>query len=144
MSKPEANPKKYIEKYVGYGIYETRRGVPLLATLNFVVMSSTKPTDSASLRQPPSLPTSPLSKRPKIMTTDDSEPSDGLAVPPLSVSPPLLIKKVSPTARTPTRGSPFSAGYDLYASEASKIPPRGRGLVGTGLQMAISAGCCEC
>ena len=62
---------------------------------------------------------------------------------PLSASPPLLIKKISPIARTPTRGSTFAAGYDLYASEAAKIPARGRGLVGTGLQMAISEGCCK-
>ena len=29
-------------------------------------------------------------------------------------SPPLLIKKLSGKARTPTRGSAFAAGYDLY------------------------------
>ena len=64
-------------------------------------------------------------------------------VAPLSASPPLLIKKISPSARTPTRGSVYAAGYDLYASEATVIPARGRKLVSTGLQMAVVEGCCE-
>jgi len=72
------------------------------------------------------------------MSTTDSKPPTTPAIPPS-----LLIKKISPTARTPTRGSAFAAGYDLYASEAATIAARGKGLVGTGLQMAISAGCCE-
>ena len=65
------------------------------------------------------------------------------AVAPISASPPLLIKKISPNATTPTRGSALAAGYDLYASEAVTIPARGRKLVGTGLQMAVVEGCCK-
>ena len=33
----------------------------------------------------------------------------------LTDAPPLLIKKLGESARTPTRGSAFAAGYDLYA-----------------------------
>ena len=65
------------------------------------------------------------------------------AIAPSSASPPLLIKKISPNATTPTRGSAFAAGYDLYASEAVTIPAKGKELVGTGLQMAVVEGCCE-
>lgn len=64
------------------------------------------------------------------------------AVPKLSDSPPLLIKKLSPTARLPTRGSAFAAGYDLYASKATTIVARGKGLVDTDISMAVPAGTC--
>lgn len=74
-----------------------------------------------------------------IMSNETAVP----AVAPVSASPPLLIKKISPNATTPTRGSAFAAGYDLYASEAVTIPARGRKLVGTGLQMAVVEGCCK-
>ncbi len=53
-------------------------------------------------------------------------------------------------ARVPQRGSPRSAGYDVYASEAVTIPATslgedgavrvGRGLVATGLAVAIPDG----
>ena len=99
-------------------------------------------TPSPSLppsHQAPSLPNSPFAKRPKIMSKETAVP----AVAPISASPPLLIRKISPNATTPTRGSAFAAGYDLYASEAVTIPARGRKLVGTGLQMAVVEGCCK-
>ena len=41
----------------------------------------------------------------------DDESSAAVAVPPASH---LLIKRLSDKARLPTRGSPYSAGYDLY------------------------------
>ena len=41
----------------------------------------------------------------------DEESSAAVAVPPASH---LLIKRLSDKARLPTRGSPYSAGYDLY------------------------------
>lgn len=102
-------------------------------------MSSTPPTLSTTPHQPSSLPNSPSVKRPRIMSPNETS----TPVAPLSASPPLLIKKISPTARTPTRGSVYAAGYDLYASEATTIPARGRKLVSTGLQMAVVEGCCE-
>ena len=102
-------------------------------------MSSTPPPVSTTPHQPPSLSNSPSVKRPRIMSPNESS----TPVAPLSASPPLLVKKISPSARTPTRGSVYAAGYDLYASEATTIPARGRKLVSTGLQMAVVEGCCE-
>lgn len=56
--------------------------------------------------------------------------------------PPLLIKKLSPKARTPTRGSAFAAGYDLYSAHDTVIPARGKTLVDTELAIAVPEGTC--
>jgi len=55
---------------------------------------------------------------------------------------PLRIKLLRETARTPTRGSKFAAGYDLYASEPKMLPARGRVLVSTGIALAVPEGTC--
>ncbi|ODN75592.1 hypothetical protein L202_06711 [Cryptococcus amylolentus CBS 6039] len=52
----------------------------------------------------------------------------------------LLIKKLSSAATTPTRGSPLSAGYDLYAAEDKLIPARGKELVDLQLSIAVPEG----
>ncbi|KIX05092.1 deoxyuridine 5'-triphosphate nucleotidohydrolase [Rhinocladiella mackenziei CBS 650.93] len=67
---------------------------------------------------------------------------NGPAVPQLTSAsqPPLLIKKLSPDATTPTRGSAFAAGYDLYASKSITIPSRGKALVSTDLSIATPEG----
>lgn len=64
------------------------------------------------------------------------------SVPTLSSTshPPLLIKKLSPEATTPTRGSAFAAGYDLYASRPTTIPARGKAVVSTDLSIATPEG----
>ncbi|KAI5820509.1 deoxyuridine 5'-triphosphate nucleotidohydrolase [Pyronema omphalodes] len=54
--------------------------------------------------------------------------------------PSLQIKFLSSTARAPTRGSEFAAGYDIYASKPTTIPARGKGLVDTDIAMAVPAG----
>ncbi|KEF55018.1 deoxyuridine 5'-triphosphate nucleotidohydrolase [Exophiala aquamarina CBS 119918] len=54
--------------------------------------------------------------------------------------PPLLVKKLSPDATIPTRGSAFAAGYDLYASKPTTIPARGKALVSTDLSIATPEG----
>jgi dUTP pyrophosphatase len=54
--------------------------------------------------------------------------------------PNLQIKLLSSSARAPTRGSEFAAGYDMYASKAITIPARGKGLVDTDVSMAVPAG----
>ena len=41
------------------------------------------------------------------------------------------------SARAPTRGSDHAAGYDIYASQNFIIPAHGRGLVPTGLAVAV-------
>jgi len=52
----------------------------------------------------------------------------------------LLIAKLSENATLPTRGSPLSAGYDLYSAEDVEVPARGKGLVKTDLQIKVPHG----
>lgn len=110
---------------------------------------------SADVHEPPSLPTSPLAKRTKTVdsasdrTTSAMAPSNdnGGATAVTSISqpqPPLLVKKLTETAKAPTRGSAFAAGYDLYAAKDTVIPAKGKGLVDTGLAIAVPEGTCTC
>lgn len=50
------------------------------------------------------------------------------------------MKLLSSTAKPPTRGSAFAAGYDLYASKPTSIPARGKVLVDTDISIAVPAG----
>jgi dUTP pyrophosphatase len=62
----------------------------------------------------------------------------------------VRIRLIHPAATLPTRATPSSAGYDLYASETTTIPGSivlpggaveiGRGVVPTGLAFAIPSG----
>src|SRR6266403_4391157 len=52
----------------------------------------------------------------------------------------LRFKKLDPRAMLPTRGSPFSAGLDLYSIEAITLEPKQRQLIRTGLAVAIPEG----
>lgn len=54
----------------------------------------------------------------------------------------VRIKKLNDLAKIPTRGSKFSAGYDLYAATNYdiQIPPHSTVKIGTGLAMDISVG----
>ncbi|KAL4929316.1 dUTPase-like protein [Aspergillus undulatus] len=54
--------------------------------------------------------------------------------------PALQVKKLTPSARAPTRGSAFAAGYDLYAAKEIVIPAKGKALVDTGLAVAVPEG----
>lgn len=119
--------------------------------LSYHIMPNTpQPLQESHL--PPSLPSSPLPKRSKVMAqSPQSSPSKHLpaepitnspAPPPLSQSPPLLIQKLSSAAKTPTRGSKFAAGYDLYSARATTIPSRGKSLVDTDLAIAVPEGTC--
>jgi len=49
----------------------------------------------------------------------------------------IHIKLLSENAKIPTQGTPFSAGYDLYAAEETVIPRLGRKLIKTNVSMAI-------
>jgi dUTP pyrophosphatase len=107
--------------------------------------SSTPPPESKNGdHQPPSLPNSPLAKRVKTDTTSTSSKmaSTPPAVPKITSTshPPLLVKKLSADATTPTRGSAFAAGYDLYAAKPTTIPSRGKALVSTDLSIATPEG----
>ena len=53
---------------------------------------------------------------------------------------PLHIKKLDPSAVTPTKSNSTDAGYDLYAIEDLEIGPHNQKLVKTGISMAIPKG----
>lgn len=104
--------------------------------------STSPPTDPVTRdHQPPSLPASPLAKRPKQDTNTST--STNMTVNSSNGAPlPLLVKKLTEAAKPPTRGSAFAAGYDLYSAKETLIPARGKALVETGIAVAIPAGCC--
>ncbi|KAJ6627537.1 dUTPase-like protein [Mycena sp. CBHHK59/15] len=52
----------------------------------------------------------------------------------------LLIKRLSDKAKIPTRGSPLSAGYDLYSAERKTVPAHGKALVDIQISVAVPAG----
>jgi dUTP pyrophosphatase len=52
----------------------------------------------------------------------------------------LRVKRLSDKAVLPTRGSEWSAGYDLSSAKALSIPPGGRAIVPTDLSIACPAG----
>ncbi|OKL59635.1 hypothetical protein UA08_05070 [Talaromyces atroroseus] len=115
-------------------------------------ITSTAPT---AAHEPPSLPASPLPKRTKTTTTTTdsnavsssiasvmaSTNGNGTAVTSISQpQPSLLVKKLVESAKAPTRGSAFAAGYDLYSAKETVIPAKGKGLVDTGLAIAVPEG----
>lgn len=54
--------------------------------------------------------------------------------------PALQVKLLSSSAKPPSRGSAFAAGYDLYASKEATVPARGKVLVDTDISIAVPAG----
>lgn len=54
----------------------------------------------------------------------------------------INVKKLTETAKMPTRGSEYAAGYDLYADSADPITiaPHTTTMVNTGLSMEIPEG----
>ena len=52
----------------------------------------------------------------------------------------LQVKLISEKAIVPKRGSERAAGYDLYSSEDTLVPARGRKLIKTGVSIAVPAG----
>lgn len=105
-------------------------------------------TAAAAVHEPPSLPASPLPKRTKttnneasiasVMAVDNAPAVTSISQP----QPPLLVKKLVESAKAPTRGSAFAAGYDLYSAKETVIPAKGKGLVDTGLAIAVPEGTC--
>lgn len=67
------------------------------------------------------------------LTAANTLPSMSFEPPP----PALQIKLLSSTAKAPTRGSAFAAGYDLYASKEAVVPARGKVLVDTDISIAV-------
>jgi dUTP pyrophosphatase len=54
----------------------------------------------------------------------------------------LQVQLLSEHARAPTRGSAFAAGYDLYSSEDTAVPARGKAMVATDISVAVPEGTC--
>src|SRR5689334_3595572 len=52
----------------------------------------------------------------------------------------LLFKKLSKNAYTPTRGTSVSVGFDLRSAYHYEIPPYGKLLVSTDIQISLPAG----
>ncbi|KAK7180748.1 dUTP diphosphatase [Paraphaeosphaeria sporulosa] len=121
----------------------------------------------APTHEPPSLPSSPLPKRTKVIEPSSlNQPStlprasdSGTSTPtPLAMSlqPPapiapsiaaaaaaeqaLQVQLLSDKARAPTKGSAFAAGHDLYSARDVVIPARGRARVDTDISIAVPAG----
>ncbi|OJJ47895.1 hypothetical protein ASPZODRAFT_141455 [Penicilliopsis zonata CBS 506.65] len=100
--------------------------------------TTTKTTTSTTAipHEPPSLPASPLPKRPKAITMALDTAVTTLAQP----LPPLLVKKLTEAGRAPTRGSAFAAGYDVYSAKETVVPAKGKALVDTGIAIAVPEG----
>ena len=60
----------------------------------------------------------------------------------IKVAVQIKLKKLSDTAKIPTRGSEYAAGYDLYAdiAEDVTIQPHTTAKIGTGLSIEIPDG----
>ena len=79
-----------------------------------------------------------------MIENDTMVPGTGAA------NPPLLVKRLSPTATLPTRGSENAAGWDLYYDkgdpdayyevELSVDAPRNKGTFSTGIAVKIPKG----
>ncbi|KAI9753650.1 MAG: hypothetical protein M4579_005059 [Chaenotheca gracillima] len=103
--------------------------------------SKTPPSEpTVPEHEAPSAPSSPLTKRPKTMAAP--APATDTTATKLEQSPPLLVKRLGPTAKLPTRGSAFAAGYDVYSAHDTSIPARGKALVDTEISIAVPAGTC--
>ena len=50
------------------------------------------------------------------------------------------VKKLSESAKVPSKGNPGDAGYDLYANETVSIPSGATVLISTGIAMALPKG----
>lgn len=55
--------------------------------------------------------------------------------------PVMRVKRLTPNATIPTRGSEEAAGYDLYAAHDRTIPARSKALIKTDLAIAVPYGC---
>lgn len=58
----------------------------------------------------------------------------------LTMSAPIRVKKLSDTATIPTRGSQVAAGWDLYASQETVVPARGKAIIATDIAIAVPVG----
>jgi dUTP pyrophosphatase len=52
----------------------------------------------------------------------------------------LCVKRLTPDAIVPTRGSAHAVGYDLYSTDEVVVPPTHRVLIGTGIATVLPVG----
>eukprot|EP00005_Dracoamoeba_jomungandri_P010024 CAMPEP_0174266000 /NCGR_PEP_ID=MMETSP0439-20130205/28627_1 /TAXON_ID=0 /ORGANISM="Stereomyxa ramosa, Strain Chinc5" /LENGTH=117 /DNA_ID=CAMNT_0015352723 /DNA_START=38 /DNA_END=388 /DNA_ORIENTATION=+ len=52
----------------------------------------------------------------------------------------LQIVRLNSDAKLPFRATDGSCGYDIFSAENTTVPPRGKGMISTGLTMAIPPG----
>jgi dUTP pyrophosphatase len=91
-----------------------------------------------------------ISKRPQETNPIKAEIFDRATPTPITMSstvataqlPPLQVQLLSDKAKAPTRGSAFAAGYDLYSSEDTTVPARGKAMVKTNISIAVPEGTC--
>ena len=119
---------------------------PSISITSILAMTkeATPPTESApaTTHEAPSLPASPLAKRTKT-ETDTMTASNAPAVTSIQQHlPPLLVKKLVDSARAPTRGSAFAAGYDIYSAKETVVPAKGKAAIDTGIAIAVPEGTC--
>ncbi|CAK9297351.1 unnamed protein product [Gordionus sp. m RMFG-2023] len=53
----------------------------------------------------------------------------------------LKVAKLTENAKIPTKGTPDSAGYDLYSAYEYNVPPRGKCIVKTDIQISLPDNC---
>ncbi|TLD26259.1 deoxyuridine 5'-triphosphate nucleotidohydrolase [Venturia nashicola] len=104
------------------------------------------------IHEPPSLPPTPEHKRTKVLSPAPVVSNIAVELlksppkmansqaPSMDVPPPLQIQLLSSKAKAPTRGSAFAAGYDIYSSEDTTVPARGKAMVSTSISIAVPAG----
>jgi len=59
----------------------------------------------------------------------------------MSEMPVLRVKRLTPNAMIPTRGSEEAAGYDLYAAHDCTIAAQSKAMIKTDLAIAVPYGC---
>ncbi|ORY19476.1 dUTPase-like protein [Clohesyomyces aquaticus] len=126
-------------------------------------------TPAPLTHEPPSLPSSPLPKRTKVidptplyqaatlprgtdsgaatptplaMASAEHHPTHPIGQPTAAAAAEmqLQVQFLSDKATAPTKGSAFAAGHDLYSARDIVIPARGRARVDTDISIAVPAG----
>ncbi|KAF2146475.1 uncharacterized protein K452DRAFT_262285 [Aplosporella prunicola CBS 121167] len=75
-----------------------------------------------------------------LQMSDSTHSAPAAPAAPAPESTTLQIELLSPSARAPTKGSPFAAGHDLYASADTVVPARKWALVPTDIKISVPAG----
>ena len=80
---------------------------------------------------------------PTPISTVSSNPTMAQTLATSEAPPPLQVQLLGSKGRAPTKGSAFAAGYDLYSSEDTVVPARGKAMVSTSIAIAVPIGTCK-